>query len=246
MRRFTAILSLLAVLLVVPYAGADPINVAAIGGNYGNQAANSIIAARGDGSTIARISEATFNSMSVSTLLSSYDVLLFTWNSSGSLNADWNTRLLPYLTGGGGIIWEDDGNLGDLSPVVSAFNGGGNPATVVSVPGLTAAPGIAINTSFVNNHIGFSMSSWDPALSPFLIDGGGTVTGLYGTFGGGRIVLTGPDQDYHANPGDNQYNLLTNELNWVAAGAPIPEPGTLLLLGSGLAAVRAAGRRRRG
>ncbi len=64
------------------------------------------------------------------------------------------------------------------------------------MPGLTAG----IVDSFVNNHIRFT--AWEPALSPFLTKNGNTV-GLYGEFaGGGRIVLTGPDQDYHSDRGD--------------------------------------------
>jgi hypothetical protein len=143
-------------------------------------------------------------------------VLIFTWISSSTINADWSTRLLPYMALGGGILFEDPGNLPDLSPGITAFNWDiccGGIAISAVVPGLT--DGIA--NSFVNNHIGFS--AWDPALSPF-ITLSSTVVGLYGQFDGGCIVATGPDQHYHGHrdwpdPNRNQYDLLVNEVRWV-------------------------------
>jgi hypothetical protein len=137
---------------------------------------------------------------------------------------DWTDRLLPYLQLGGGVIYEDPNNVADLTDVVGVghtSNGGdiGTFAVTAAVPGLTDG----INSSFENNHIEFS--SWPLAMAPFLSfssDGGTTnpTVGLYGKFGTGCIVLTGPDQDYHGLRGGpgfeaNQYNLVLNELRFV-------------------------------
>ncbi len=76
-----------------------------------------------------------------------------------------------------------------------------------------------VGNAFVNNHIRFT--SWGSEFSPFLMIGSSFV-GLYAEFsGGGRIVLTGPDQDFHAwkfggGASANQYILLVNELLWVS------------------------------
>jgi hypothetical protein len=98
---------------------------------------------------------------------------------------------------------------------------------------------------FFNFHMVFS--SWNANLFPFMqatgyrrineSQGGGVIfdddcfpgfaVGLYGEFpGGGRIVLSGPDSDFHAWPSgpiqgrpltrlQNQYDLLINEILWV-------------------------------
>jgi hypothetical protein len=190
------------------------IRVAGIGGNFGNRAANAVFSTGDLTGSVTRISEAAFNAMSVSEVRAAYDVLLFTWASSWTLNADWNTRLLPYLQLGGGIIWEDDGNLSDLAPAITAVNvGAGGPWTVAPVPGLSDG----ISGAFANTHIRFT--SWTGPLLPYITSSGGT-EGLYGEFsGGGRIVLHGPDHDFHSARPSNQYNLLVNEIRWVTSGS---------------------------
>ena len=186
-------------------AASHPITVAGVGANFGIAAASQIFSSGDLAGTFVTIDATAFNAMSVAQLRASFDVLIFTWISTSAINADWNTRLLPYMALGGGIIFEDPGNLADLAPGVTAFNfdtGGAGITVSATVPGLTDG----IVNSFVNNHIGFS--AWDPALSPFL-DLSGTVVGLFGHFGSGCIVLTGPDQHFHGfrgagNPAGNQ------------------------------------------
>ena len=193
-----------------------------------------------DGS-VTNLSIADFNSMTPAALAANYDVLLFGWTSDdvSSIDADWNTRLLPYLNAGGGVIFEQPDNISDLSPAVTASNtvlkNGTAVYTVSNVPGLTDG----IGNAFFNSHIAFT--AWSSELQPFLTaerSGVSYVVGLYGEIGtnGGRIVLTGPDQDFHAARGNsgafgNQYNLLVNELQWVSSGVAanqaIPEPSTL-------------------
>ena len=75
----------------------------------GDQAANQIFSSGDMVGSIARLDAATFNAMTVAQLRASYDVLLFTFGSSSTVNADWNTRLLPYMGLGGCILFEDNG-----------------------------------------------------------------------------------------------------------------------------------------
>ena len=238
--------SLVRILLVVAalcgaqYASAA-ITVARIrGGGY--RAANTVFSSGDLDGSITNLSIADFNSMTPAQLASTYDVLLFGWTGGdvSSINADWNTRLLPYLNAGGGVIFEQPDNLSDLLPAVAAseenFKSGSAIYDVsAAVPGLTDG----ISNLFFNSHIVFT--AWSSELQPFLTaEKGGVsyVVGLYGEIGnnGGRIVLTGPDQDLHgvrggAGSAGNQYNLLVNELRWVSSGVAanqaIPEPSTL-------------------
>ena len=118
---------------------------------------------RGDGSTTTAITPGTFNSLSAGDLLSTYDAILFPWFLPSSLTPDWNSVLLPYLQGGGGIVWEDPTNIGDIAgdagftqSVVSTV---GTTVTVTaSEPGLTDA---LVDALYVNNHMNFSALSAD-------------------------------------------------------------------------------------
>ena len=197
---------------------AAPLRMAGVGASYGNQSYNLVFSSGDVAGSMTRISAATFNAMTPAQLRASYDVLLFTWATGAGLNADWNTRLLPYLNAGGHVIWEDDSNMSDLAPELTG--GGyysGSPYTVASVPGLTAAPGVAISNVLTYAH--FTIGSYSSRLHPFITAAGATI-GAYGSYsGGGRMVITGDDQDYHEHRGSNGYNLMVNILNWVGAGS---------------------------
>jgi hypothetical protein len=212
--------------------------VAGVGGNDGTRGADSAFSSGDLPGCIVRQTAAEFNARGPAELRALFPALIITWNSDPSLNVDWTTRLLPYLNLGGGVLYEDPNNVADLAAVVTASHtslggDGGTWTVTATVPGLTDG----INGSFENNHIEFG--SWDSALAPFLSfspDGESNFTaGLFGKFGTGCIVLTGPDQDFHglrgsSNPAQlNQYNLLLNELRFVQGGgnceAPAPEIG---------------------
>jgi len=222
-KRGLILLTLLITLGLATSVQAAP-RIAGVGANLGNACASQIPIDI-PGATFTPISDVAFNSMSVAQLRASFDVLIFTWISNAAVNADWNTRLLPYMALGGGIIFEDPGNLLDLAPGVTAqiFDTGAFGLIVSPVAGLTDG----ITNSFVNNHIRFT--AWDPRLSPFL-DLNGDVVGLWGDFPGcGRIVLTGPDQHFHGlrgatDPEGNQYNLLLNEVRFVTEGKSCEVP----------------------
>jgi hypothetical protein len=200
----------------LPSIASNTITVAGVGANFGTASASQLFSSGDLSGSFVTIDAATFNALSVAQLRANFDVLIFTWISDPGINADWNTRLLPYMALGGGILFEDPGNISDLAPGVTASVFNTSPAGMAIsavVPGLTDG----INNSFANNHIRFT--AWDPALSPF-ITRGSDVVGLYGQFGAGCIVLTGPDQHFHGFRGaggfaGNQYNLLLNEVNWV-------------------------------
>lgn len=197
---------------IAPFVAATPIRVLAIGGNGGNQAANQVFSGGFLTGSCTRLGDtAAFNAMTPAQIRASYDVLLVTWAGDSGLNLDWATRVLPFLQLGGGVIFEDPSNVGDLAPAVTAFDGGfGGPYLLSPVPGLT--DGIA--GSFVNDHI--SILSWDSGIfTPFISNGFNTL-GLYAEVpGGGRMVVTAPDQDYHSIPGGDQFNFLVNEIRWV-------------------------------
>ena len=224
-KQLVSVLMALAVFWMVGASPADAqIRVAAIGCDCAHRAAKQAIDSGDIAGTFTHLDAWGFNALSVDDLRANFDVLIFTWVSSPSINADWNTRLLPYMALGGGIIFEDPGNIFDLAPGVTASWYGSYASSTVSatIPGLTDG----ITSNFVNNHVRFT--AWDPALMPFLTLKGHT-TGLAGTFGAGRIVLTGPDQHYHglrggADPEGNQYNLMVNEILWVTEASPSYEP----------------------
>ena len=85
-------------------------------------------------------------------------------------------------------------------------------------------PNAGAKFDVVNNHIVFSQPSG--YLVTFLtLPPNDVVIGLYGEFGTGRIVLTGPDNSYHGDDSDsdndfgeakhNQYDLLFHEIDWL-------------------------------
>lgn len=201
----------------VPQLAGHSLRVVGIGANFGFAAASQVCSTGDLPCTFSTLSAAAYNGMSVAALRANYDVLIFTWISSGTINADWATRLVPYMNLGGGVIFEDPANIGDLAPGVTAFNLDASSAGMsisATVPGLTDG----ISNAFINNHIGFS--AWTSSLSPF-ITRSGTAVGLQGRIGNGCIVLTGPDQHFHGFKGGggasgNQYNLLVNEIDFVA------------------------------
>ena len=178
-----------------------------------------------------------FNEMTPEQLAGNYDVLIFFWKTSDNVNADW-ARLLEYMDFGGGIIFEDPNNVGDLAAGVSILGGSGSgPVTVTIQPvdGLTTEPNpftdgnATAEADFTNNHIIFAEANPATELKPFLTLTTGTdIVGLYGVFpGGGRIVLTGLDNGWHGRLGgsssteqENAYNLLFNEICWVMGGCP--------------------------
>lgn len=203
---------------ILPDTTVRSIRVAAIGANDGTRAADMIFSSGDLPGSVTRLSTAQFNALTGAQLRASYDVLIVTWNTPNNLNIDWTTGIKPFLDFGGGVIWEDPVNIGKLKPAINgqALDSGG-PYTIMPVAGITDG----VTSSFVNRHTRYL--SWDPHFAPFIMSGA-DVVGLYGQFeNGGRMILTGPDNDYHAvraagGAAGNQYNMLVNEIQWVAPG----------------------------
>lgn len=208
-----------------------PLRIAAVGANDGNRAADDIPLDI-PGATVTRLSDTQFNALTPRALRNSYDVIIVTWDSDPDLDVSWFSRLLPYLRLGGGVIYEDPNNTDDIAGIVTVadeHDGSGDVRVIRQVRGLTDG---VLDDALDNNHMQFE--SWARWLKPFLENRGGIV-GLYGAAEGGCIVLTGPDNDYHADrDGDsverNQYRLLLNEVRWVSScdgqetSGPHPRP----------------------
>lgn len=179
--------------------------------------------------------------VSANALCDAYDVVVIEWNSPRIKQLSWQ-RLLDYMACGGGVVFEDPNNVDALAPSVSTIeirvHSKNQPRTVqldeacvdAAVP--LCGPPLSVGPfEVVNIHIVFDLGG-DPGLLPFLrlAEGGeAQVVGLYGQFGTGRIVLTGPDNNFHGDdaitptdPDDqarmNQYDLVINELDWVLSG----------------------------
>jgi hypothetical protein len=141
-----------------------PFKMAGIGANYGNKAFNGVFSSGDRDGSIARITANQFNVLSPSELREAYDVLLFTWATSSSLNADWETRIKPYIDLGGHVFWEDNNNIRDLVPEVDGVSEEGSfgSSYVITEPD---APNEELTTdangSFANHHL--KLSTVDPS-----------------------------------------------------------------------------------
>ncbi len=192
------------------------INMLSVGATSGNMASGTAFSVGDLSGSWEHVSEGDFNSMSLMTLMS-YDVIVVQWNS-GELDLDWDTKMSTYVEAGGGYWHEDPNNTSDLGSLASSSGSGCSPGVLVdTVPGLTDG----ITDSFVNCHIVFD--SWDSSVLSPLLNDGGNITMLYGEYGGGRVILSGPDHDYHASKGGgsaagNQYNFVLNIVNWISDG----------------------------
>ncbi|GEM_PF-3433792 len=191
------------------------------GNSHGQVASQQIVETHQDlPGTFEFISAAEYNLLSVQELRESYDVLIFPWGGNSSLDADWETRLLPFMELGGGIIWENENNLEDLQQVVTG-NGG-----IFSGAGMHISDEVPILTDGITNHLGngqFWFSDFeDTPFSSFINRADGEAVGLWGQFGEGVIVLSGVLSNYYGLKNGsiswqaNHYNLALNKLLFVA------------------------------
>jgi len=202
-------------------------SIGVVGNTYGNEVSNlNSMVASGlpSGSSFTVMTGATFDATSIADLRSSYDVLLFTWPGV-SANTDWASRILPFLSLGGGVIFDGSADAPGGASGLTYGGGGGSMAISAVVPGLTDG----ITNDFANYHV--VISSFDASWNEFISFSSGGSAGVYGEIGGGRIIVTGPDQFFHGDPtyDVNQYNLGLNELTWVS-GASVPDTGSSILL----------------
>lgn len=181
-----------------------------------------------------------YRELTTKDIVDNYDVLVIPGNiQDWQYNIDWNSRLLPFLASGKGVIWE--GALSGLANIPLIQTGltryvcpdgsicyiPTTPLTVLSVPGITDG----ITSDFGSD--ASRLISWDSRLTPFLqtsATGLGTVSyGLYGQIDAGRTIITVNYQDdIGLSTGDatqaNAYNLLANKIQWVASSTATPNP----------------------
>lgn len=188
------------------------------------------------------VSESIWNTTSATDLAASYDVLVFGWILSSSVNADWSTKLLPYLNAGGNVIWEDPGNLGDLAGSGLTFGSGGSGPDnfTVVIPGLTDSG--ALHQS---EHYGISSfsSDWTEIGAT---SNGVTLTVLQTFASGGTMIVNGPDNFYHdPNAANPEHIFARNMVNYALSDSvAVPVPSALPLLGTGLLVLGIFRRRR--
>lgn len=226
-------------------------------GSIGNAAVNmdAIVAdgglTPGDGAdSWVGFSDASFASMTTATRLASFDTIVMPWYVNASNNLDWDTVILPYLNGGGRILWEDPNNLGDIAA-------SGLGLTNTNIYGAVGEGDISLVDPFDDDgaqgfyHIHYSItdsSDWDV----WSTDINGRTHGVYKEFAnGGRMVLGVSDNLYHpvmSSPVDADHKALSiNELNWLNTGSVtgvVPAPATLSIFGLGLAVMGFVRRRK--
>jgi hypothetical protein len=210
------------------------VRMAGIGGNFGNAALNQVFGSGDRPGSMSRISNAQFNAIFASqttdaaraaAIKAQYDVLLFTWASPTNTAITWGL-IEAYLATGGSVFWEDDVNINRLSPGVvgQSWNGSWGCSYQIVFPApfpVLVANGI--NGCFANHHL--KSNSW-PSWMDVYIKGSSTenlaIAGIYPGGNHGRLIVQGPDQDFHAFRGaggtaGNQYQILLNQIDFLVA-----------------------------
>ena len=214
------------------------IRMAGIGSNAGNQAFNQVFSSGDRPGSIDRISNAQFDAIFTSqatysdkanVLKAKYDVLMFTWSSPNDPNINW-PLVTAYLNAGGSVFLDGDYNNvtnlydGTSSSVVGIHDDGSSNCgyTIVSPAPFPALVANGINGCFVNNHL--SISSFPSWMAAYITVGAKSlaVAGIYPNGNHGRLIVQGPDQDFHADRGaggtaGNQYQIILNQLDFMSA-----------------------------
>lgn len=205
-----------------PISRSGPPRILTVGHDGGARATQTWAAGQ-LGSSVTHVSETTFNDMTASDILA-YDVVLTQWASSGTLDLA-SADIQQYVAAGGGLILDGDyNNFNDLdwagvsaTTTCSGYGRNWSLMTADVVDGNVLGEALPASPDLENCHGAFPTYS-TTVFSPFLWDLSGNVAGLAGHSGDGRILVTGPDQDYHADPDTRpeQLQLLLNELRWVS------------------------------
>lgn len=186
--------------------------------------------------TYDSISAVDFNALSPAELAARFDVIVLPWNITGSANMDWDTRIRPFLNLGGGILWEDPNNIGDIAGPSSGLDlstSGGYGSNIG--PSGT----IALDAPFGDEgaegyyHIHFGIRDHSDDWNCWSVDINGDCHGvnrdfLPGAERGGRMVLGVSDNLYHPSFAggfeDDHRQLTINQLNWILTGTITGDP----------------------
>jgi hypothetical protein len=215
------------------------IRMAGIGGNQGYQAFDQVFSSGDRPGTITRISNDQFDAvfaglttdaLRAAALKAQYDVLMFTWASPEDVNITWSL-ITAYLNLGGSVFFDGDyQNVDNLYDGTSASlvgfgdgtTGGCNYTLVTPVPfPILVANGVT--GCFANDHL--SITSFPSWMEAYITVGTKylAVAGIYPLGNNGRLIVQGPDQDYHAYRGgdpteQNQYQMILNQMDFLTAG----------------------------
>lgn len=215
------------------------VRMAGIGANAGHQAFNQVFSSGDRAGSIARISNAAFdaifagqptNASKAAVLKAQYDVLMFTWASPFDANITWGL-ITAYLNTGGSVFVDGDfANIGNFYDGTSASVNGvsagttsGCNYTIVTPAPFPVLVGNGVTGCFANDHLRVnSFPSWMQAY----IKVGSlnlAVAGIYPLGNQGRLIVQGPDQDFHAYRGSsnaterNQYQFILNQMDFLTA-----------------------------
>ncbi len=245
----------------VGVANASPINVLAIDTttSWDYQTVNGLT-----GITFTEVSSAAFGSVNlwdydVLMVSETFTNIHVTISATNTLNAlvSRENDIANWLADGHGVVaWSEPIGINpwewlpDPIQPTNANTGYDNSVTIVDsnhavMSGLTDE-GLSGWGSSSHNSFGNIASGWDTLVTD---SSGGAVT-IAGTYGAGRIVLSSQDPDFHSwyNPlyyattpdsiydGEQRTLFAQNAIDWTAgaAPAPVPEPATMLLFGTGL------------
>lgn len=198
--------------------------------------------------SVDRPSWTIYRELTTEQIVANYDVIVIPYNTADWMyDIDWNTRILPFMASGGGVVWEayittgTGGNpliTGSLGPRYTCPGG-----TICYVPNSNITGPVALTVSAVagltdglsndyTSTLGY-FTGWDAALSPFLqvnATGLGTITyALQGNVDAGRIVISQFYNDRIASATGtaqqiNSYNLLKNSIQWTASSTASANP----------------------